>query len=179
MRISAWSSIAFLSFQLGAQYTALPLVEILSSPNGKYQASYLIPEQSKWTKIPLDPQKNPNIRRATFKSVGVQDVNGASIYPTMTIMIAEYPTNKINNSAIAQDAITHFGVTEIRRVEIADGVIVYCEKIYGGYSHRIIHTFRSKGNLGLQLICDSTDSAYSKVENEFIEWIKSVRLTEQ
>ena len=47
---------------------------------------------------------------------------------------------------------------------------------YGGYLHKIDRAIAFRNHIGLDLICDSTDSVYGKVEGRFKTWLESTTL---
>lgn len=62
-------------------------------------------------------------------------------------------------------------------METRDGrTYVSATVVYGGYTHIIRRAFVVRGRIGLDLICDSTDTVFEKVREDFERWVATVAL---
>lgn len=143
-----------------------------------------IPDTSKWTCVQNELVNKYNKYVLMFKSNPIQDSSGYKIQPVISFIVetVQDSTNIISYS-IQKRMQINFKVLKVLKVE--DGYFDFPNSIgyEGEYSneeikHKVFIVHMIYNNIGVQIICDSTESVINVVEMEMKKFIKSVGINQ-
>lgn len=146
-------------------------------PDGTLEAVYENPDPMTW--FPMDLGMAPRSDRfnVTLRHQGIQDARGVNVQPVMAITAWRLP---------APDGMTldDFSAYLLRQIPMKDPrretrngrLYVTGTAEYGGYTHILRRAFVVRGRVGLDLLCDSTDTVFEKVREDFEKWVATVTL---
>ncbi|WP_316410628.1 hypothetical protein [Mesoterricola sediminis] len=120
---------------------------------------------------------HPDRFNVAFQHTGIRDTRGVDVKPMMAITAWKLPApNGISLEDFSAYLLRQVPMKNPKR-EIRDGrLYVTGTAEYGGYTHILRRAFVVKGRIGLDLLCDSTDTVFDKVREDFEKWVSTVAL---
>jgi tetratricopeptide (TPR) repeat protein len=140
------------------------------------------PDDAHWKLTKKEYDKKRGAGRIVYKHLPIKDPQGHEIEPLMAVIFEEMSAfldaGTYSESERAQKSMDW---QEKRKFTSQDGSLSYpnAEGYDGEYTvqgviHKIIVAYMVHKELGVQIICDSTDGVYDKVESDFRAFIKSI-----
>lgn len=156
---------------------APPQTGRLGFPDGTLEAVYVNPAPETWAPLNLETEARPDRLNVILQHKGIRDARGVDIMPVMAVTAWMLPApggmSLEDFSAYLLQQIPMQGT----RKETRDGrVFVTGTANYGGYTHVLRRAFVVRGRIGLDLLCDSTDTVFEKVQADFDTWVATVTL---
>ena len=137
------------------------------------------PDSSRWG-LSDNSSKSPTMHLLQFVHFPIADSAGNEIRPVIAVLAEKVPDSvDVVAYSIAKRLDVPFSVVKVLTFEdscFAFRNVVGYEGTYEshGVLHRLFIVHMRHAKVGLQLICDSTDGVYTKVEQDMRRFIKSV-----
>ena len=115
-----------------------------------------------------------------FKHIPIQDSLGREIQPVMAFIVESVPDSlDVINYSIVKRSHTRFTVDKVLTFDkgyFSHRNTVGYEGSYsnGEIKHRVLIAHMRQAAVGLQVICDSTDGVYLRVENDMRQFVHSI-----
>jgi hypothetical protein len=156
---------------------APPQKERLGFPDGTLEAVYVNPNPETWTPTDLGLRAGSDKFKVTLEHKGIKDARGVDVTPVMAITAWKLPAP----SGVSLEDFSAYLLRQTpmkgARKELRDGRLYVSGTVaYGGYTHVIRRAFVVQGRIGLDLVCDSTDTVFEKVREDFMNWVATVAL---
>ncbi|BDU74350.1 hypothetical protein [Mesoterricola silvestris] len=146
-------------------------------PDGTLEAVYENPDPLTWFPMDLGMAPNSDRLNVTLRHKGIQDARGVNVQPVMAITAWRLPApDGMSLDDFSAYLLRQMPMKDPRR-ETRDGrLFVTGTADYGGYTHILRRAFVVRGRIGLDLLCDSTDTVFEKVREDFEKWVATVAL---
>ncbi|WLT32341.1 hypothetical protein [Geothrix sp. PMB-07] len=152
--------------------------QALSLPNNQIQARFVNPDESIWKDATQEVyQPQPNLNAVMLKRLPIRDKDGVAVRPVVSILLMPLPEGVTSLKDFSDFKQNKNPMRIETSIDHGDKIIIQGTIEYGGAVHRIVRAFLVEGNVGLDLICDTYDSVYASVKDDFNFWIDSARLT--
>lgn len=154
-----------------------PLKGRLSFPDGTLEAVYANPDPGTWAPLDLGMPARPDRLNVTLRHKGIHDARGVDVQPVMSVTAWKLPApNGMSLEDFSAYLLRQIPMKGARK-ETRDGrLYVTGTTNYGGYTHVLRRAFVLRGRIGLDLVCDSTDTVFEKVQGDFEKWVATVAL---
>lgn len=144
---------------------------------------YTRPDPAKWNLVRNGIDEKSKKYLVMFEHTPIKDPQGRSIKPVIAIICEAVPDSvDVIRYSIAKRAHTPFKVNKM--MSHHDGSFQYRNTVgyEGQYTrkvgHKVFVAHMRHGSAGLQVICDSTDGVYDKVEAEMRSFLRSIMFRE-
>jgi hypothetical protein len=148
--------------------------------------SYQVPDPSNWQHVKSEVYPDKKAGLILYKHNGIKDDEGRNVIPNMAIIYERLPesTDAIRYS-IAKRIGQTYDVKAVRSWQ--DGFLTHrngvaYEATYNdpqvrGLLHKVFVAHMVNEQTGVQIICDSTEGVFPKVEADTRQFVKSVTFT--
>ena len=111
----------------------------------------------------------------------IRDMDGRDIKPVISLVLERLLNPPATAKAYCEDWRERQDARSelIRSEDKGESVISYRSYESAGVKHRVVIEYLVRGDVGLQAICDSTESVYDSVSDDFTSWVESVRIDPQ
>lgn len=157
----------------GVSGTKAPRKEVIGFTGSNVDVVCINPDPSIWEPINLDDEHRPDRINLSLRHTGIRDSRGVDIQPVMSITAWKFPDDAISLDQYAEYLLKRSPMKESSRVLKEGRLFVQGTAFYGGYTHVISRALSYSNRVGIDLICDSTDSVYPKVKETFDSWLRS------
>jgi|GEM_PF-3793528 len=137
---------------------------------------YINPDPAVWKVFDMGNKPRPDMKNMSLMHTGIKDSKGVNIQPVMSITAWKFPHDDMNLDYFSQYLLKQSPIKETNRV-LKDGrLFIQGTTVYNGYTHIISRAFSYSNRVGIDIICDSTDSVYAQVKGAFDSWLRSTQL---
>ncbi len=146
-------------------------------PDGTLEAVYVNPDPATWLPADLGMPQLPDRFCVALQHKGIRDARGIDVKPMMAITAWKLPApDGMSLEDFSAYLLRQVPMQDLTR-EIRDGrLYVTGTSAYGGYTHVLRRAFVVQGRIGLDLLCDSTDTVLERVREDFETWVATVAL---
>jgi hypothetical protein len=141
--------------------------------------NYALPNPDQWMLVKNGMHKGSKKYLLMFEHKPIKDAKGRTIKPVMAVICEPVPESMdAIKYSIWKRGQTPFSVNKM--LSFQDGDFTHRNAIgYDGeyekiVKHRVLVAHMRDKAVGLQVICDSTDGVYDKVEEEMRSFLKSI-----
>ncbi len=145
---------------------------------------YARPDPAVWNLVNNGTDPKSGAYLIMFKRSPIKDAQGRDIEPVMAIICESVPDSlDVIQYSIGKRAQIPFKVNEMmtpQRGDFTYGNSVGFEGEYqkGQVLHKVLIAHMRHGKVGAQMICDSTDGVYDKVQPDMREFLRSITFKE-
>ncbi len=145
--------------------------------------SYDAPDENMWNLPSEKFDVSRNVGSIIYTRDSIIDDDGNPIAPVIAIIYEKLDSDSIDAILYSLNVRMRPGLSfKIDSIHAAtdfnmkylNGVVYDAYYIKGGYKHEVFVVHMVKDTIGIQIICDSTESIYSKVMNDMLKFIRSV-----
>jgi len=145
---------------------------------------YARPDAANWNLVHNGIEARSKAYLLMFKRNPIKDAEGRPIEPVMAIICEEVPESlDVIRYSIAKRAQIPFDVNRLMTPQ--DGSFTHKNSVgfegeykRGSVVHKVLVAHMRHGEVGLQVICDSTDGVYDKVEEDMRTFLRSLTFKE-
>ena len=145
---------------------------------------YEVPSQAIWNKPLINYDDDRSVGSIVYTHNPIMDSEGRSVSPVMAIIYEKLSSDSMDLIIYSTIVRMRQGVSfEIDSISTAEdmGMNYHNSIYYDGYyyrdniKHEVIVVHMVKGNIGIQIICDSTDEVYSQVFLDMQKFVQSIK----
>lgn len=142
------------------------------------------PDAANWKVVHDGIDARSNKYLVMYQRSPIKDAEGRDIEPVIAIICESVPdSSDVIMYSIAKRTQTAFNVNKLLTWQ--DGSLTYKNSVgfdgdykKGSVIHKVLIAHMRHGAAGLQVICDSTDGVYDKVETDMRNFLKSITFKE-
>ncbi len=141
------------------------------------------PDTSRWDLFENSMDSTTHKYVLMFKSAPITDDLGRPIQPVLSIVVESVKdSSDVTHYSIWKRTQVPFNVTKVMACDTINFSWFACPNVIGyegdykrsGVLHKVFVVHMRKAAVGVQIICDSTDGVFRKVESDMREFIRSV-----
>lgn len=150
--------------------------EVVAFPGSTVLVTYTNPDPSHWSPYDLGNASRPGLLNRNLRHSGIRDLRGVDVRPVMSLTLWKIPDDSADLAAFAKYLLARSPFHETDR-ELKEGRLYLTGTTsYGGYTHIIRRALSYSNQVGLDLICDATDTVYPGVQSAFEAWVHGVQM---
>lgn len=142
------------------------------------------PDPANWKVVHDGIDARSNKYLLMYQHVPIKDAQGRDIEPVIALICESVPeSSDVIMYSIAKRTQVGFNVNKLLTWQ--DGSLTYKNSVgfdgeyqKGAVLHKVLVAHMRHGTAGLQVICDSTDGVYDKVEKDMRDFLKSITFKE-
>jgi hypothetical protein len=142
------------------------------------------PDPANWKVVSDGIDARSNKHLLMYKHIPIKDAEGRYIEPVIAIICESVPdSSDVIMYSIAKRTQTAFNVSKLMTWQ--DGSLTYKNSVgfdgdykKGSVIHKVLVAHMRHAAAGLQVICDSTDGVYDKVEKDMRDFLSSITFKE-
>ena len=154
-----------------------PQREVFGFQGSNVDIVFFNPDPSSWKPYDLGNEPRPDSLNRTLRHKGIRDSKGVNIQPAMFITAWKFPGDDMTLEYFANYLLKDTPVKVSKRVMKNGRLYVDGTAVYGGYTHIIRRAFSFHNRVGIDIMCDSTDSVYPEVKVTFDSWLSAAVLS--
>ncbi len=146
----------------------------------KKTVDYVNPNAAVWKQSDGGAPADGSKAWVSFERRAIRDMNGVDVRPVISLVIERTPE-------VVKDSQTYFNnwkdrLTIRMKVDTVEqrggSTVAHLSYEDSGVRHRVLVKYLVLGEIGLQAICDSTDTVFNNVSQDFLDWIDLVQFKE-
>jgi len=145
---------------------------------------YQRPDPAQWQLVHNGIEAKSKAYLLMFKHIPIKDAQGRDIEPVIAVICEVVPNSPdVTNYSSARRARTPFEVKKVLTPQ--EGYFSYQTAVgyQGEYKrgtvlHKVVVGYLRYRDLGVQILCDSTDSVYNKVQADMLRLLRSIDFKE-
>ena len=163
-------------FAGGTQAQVSPRKEVIGFSGSNVDVVFMNPNPSAWEPLDLKTSPRPDMINRSLRHRGIRDSRGIDVHPVMSITAWKFPDDGMNLEAFSNYLIKQVSFKVAKREMKSGRLYLQGTTTYGGYTHIIHRAFAFKNRVGIDIICDSTDTVYGHVKDDFNAWLQTAEL---
>lgn len=146
-------------------------------PGSDVNIVYSNPDTTTWK--PFDPgdKPRPDNLNVYLMHTGIIDSKGVNIQPVIRIAAWKFPWDGMTLERFADILLKNFPATILNKTKQSDRIFIDGAVFYGGNTHIIKRAFIFQNRVGIDIVCDSTEGVYPKVEESFNSVLRQTQLS--
>jgi hypothetical protein len=164
-------------FSQGSQGKLSQKREVIGFSGSNVDVAFANPDPSTWEPLDLETPSRTDMINRSFRHRGIRDSRGIDVHPVISITAWKFPNDEMTLKGFSKYLLKQAPFKVTNR-EMKNGrLYLQGTRAYGGYTHVVRRVFSFTNRVGVDVICDSTDSVYKRVKDDFDFWLQSAELT--
>ena len=131
------------------------------------------PNKKRWFDSSSEFPSKDGVRVIVLKRTSLRDSSGIDVRPVISIILEQLPRGITDLESYSSLKSNPLPIESNKIVKSKERYIIHGTSNYGGNKHIILQSFTIQGSTGIHVVCDSFETVFPRVEEDFLFWVES------